>query len=110
MTKAASLTIGLVVLCGTIVVGVAQDTPTDLAIKTAAQRTHDTMLLQKKIQEAKAAESRRDLPAAAKHYEDAYKLVESIGDASIPTEKAATIAGLTGVELEMARAAQKAGD
>ena len=109
MTKAASLSIGLMVLCGTIVIGRAQSSPQDAAIKEAIQRQHDTLLLRQKIADAQAAEARKDVPGAAKLYEEAYKLVQAIGS-GIPDESAATVSGLTGVHLQLARAAQKAGD
>src|SRR6266850_6396542 len=106
MTKAASISIGLIVLCGTIAIGRAQSTATDAAIKQAVQREADRITLRQKLEAAQAAEARKDLPAAAKLYEEAYKLVLGIGP-NIDAEKQATIAGYTGVQLELARAAQK---
>lgn len=110
MTKAASITLGLVLLGASAVQVRAEASATDLAIKQAVQRQADTITLRQKLEAAKAAEGRKDLVAAAQVYEEAYKLVQSIGDASIPAERAATIEGLTRVRLELARAAQKRGE
>jgi tetratricopeptide (TPR) repeat protein len=109
MTKAASLSLGLIILTGTASVAWAQSAPTDAAINEAVRRQADTLSLRQKLSDALGAELRKDLPAAAKLYEDAYKLVESIGDPASP-EAAAAIAGLASVKLELARAAQKQGD
>jgi type II secretory pathway component GspD/PulD (secretin)/tetratricopeptide (TPR) repeat protein len=110
MTKVASLSIGLIVLCGTAVIGRAQTAPIDTAIKVAVQREADRITLRQKLAAAQAAEARKDLPAAAKLYEEAYKLVQGIGDDRIPAEREATVAGYTGVQLELARNAQKQGE
>lgn len=110
MTKAASLTIGLVILSAGLLPGRAESSATDLAIKQAVQRQADTIALRQKLETARGAEARKDLVAAAQFYEEAYKLVQAIGDASIPSERTATISGLTRVRLELARAAQKEGD
>ena len=109
MTKAAYLSIGLIVLSGTVVIGRAQSTATDTAIKQAVQREADRVTLRQKIAEAQAAEARKDIPAAAKLYEEAYKLVLGIGN-NIDAEKSATISGYASIQLELARAAQKNGD
>jgi type II secretory pathway component GspD/PulD (secretin)/tetratricopeptide (TPR) repeat protein len=109
MTKAAFLSLGLIMLTETASVAWAQSAPTDAAINEAIRRQADTLSLRQKLSAAQGAESRKDLPGAAKLYEDAYKLVEGIGDTASP-EAAATIAGLASVKLELARAAQKQGD
>jgi hypothetical protein len=110
MTKVASLSIGLIVLCGTAVIGRAQIAPTDTAIKEAVQREADRITLRQKLADAQAAGARKDLPAAAKLYEEAYKLVQGIGEDRVPAERGATLAGYTAVQLELARDAQKRGD
>ena len=69
MTKAASLSIGLILLCGSAVTGRTQPTPADTAIKEAVQRQADTLALRQKLADAQAAEARKDLTAAAKLYE-----------------------------------------
>src|ERR1041385_3777485 len=108
MTKAASLTLGLLVLCGTSVTGLAQNSPaTDAAIKTAIQREADRITLRQKLADAEAAETRKDLPAAAKLYEEAWRLVVGIGT-NIDAERAATVAGYTRVQLQLTRDALNA--
>lgn len=109
MTKAAKLLLGLILLCASAEAGRAQSSATDAAIKEAVQRQADTLTLRQKLAAARAAADRKDLAAAVKLYEDAYRLVQAIGEATIPTERAATVAGLTAVHLELARAAMKNG-
>ena len=109
MTKVASFSLSLILLAGITPVGWSQSTPTDAAINEAVRRQADTILLRQKLGEARSAEARKDLPAAAKLYEESYKLVEGIGDFSTP-EAAATVAGLTTVKMDLARAAQKRGE
>src|ERR1051325_2496147 len=109
MTKAASLSLVLILLVGTVTVCTARDADTDLAIKQAIQRQADTLSLRKKLDDARSAEARRDQPAAAKLYEDAWKLVQSIGNLETP-EALATVAGVSRVQLDLARDAQKRGD
>jgi len=104
MTKAASLTLGMIILAGPM--GWAQPVATDAAISEAVRRQANTILLRQKLADAQVAQSRQDLPVAVKLYEDAYTLVEGIGDRVSP-EAATTVAGLTSVRLELARAAQK---
>ena len=109
MNKAASISLGLIVLFGTVSVVWSQSPATDAAIKEALQRQADTISLRVKLADASAAEGRKDLPAAAKLYEDAYKLATGIGNPESP-EFAATVAGLSAVQLTLAREAQKRGD
>src|SRR5262249_36826085 len=66
-------------------------------------------VLRQKLADAKSAVARGDLPLAAKLYEDAYTLTQSIGS-GIDAEKAQTISGLVSVRMELARRAQGNGD
>src|ERR1041385_939442 len=109
MTKSASLSIGLMLLVGFATAGFAQSPATDTAIKEAIKRQADTIQLRNKRDEARSAEARKDLPAAAKLYEDAWKLAEGIGNPESPEAKA-TVAGVAAVQLDLARDAQKRGD
>ena len=103
-------------LCGILTIalvisnsGYSQSSDTDRAIKEAIQRQADTISLRAKLAAAQSAEGRNDLSAAAKLYEDAYKLAQGIGNPEAP-EFAATVAGLSAVQLTLARDAQKRGD
>ncbi|MDW8309358.1 MAG: hypothetical protein RMK20_08285, partial [Verrucomicrobiales bacterium] len=109
MTKSVSVSIGLLLCCAALAPAPAQTSPTALAVEEAVRRQANTIALREKLDEARRAEQRKDPVAAAKLYEEAYKLVESIGDFTTP-EARATVAGLTAIKLDMARAAQKRGD
>ncbi len=109
MTKAASYSLGLILLVGTASLSWSQSSSTDAAINEAVRRQADTIKLQHTLVDARAAEARKDYVVAANLYEEAYTLVKGIGDFATP-EAAATISGLTTVKLELARAAQKNGD
>jgi general secretion pathway protein D len=109
MTKSVSVSIGLMLLWASAWPAEAQTSPTAVAVEEAVRRQADTLALRQKLDEARRAESRKDLVAAAKLYEEAYKLVESIGDFTTP-EARATISSLSALKLDMARAAQKRGD
>lgn len=109
MTKSVSVSLGLMLLCAAAWPGQAQTPPTAVAVEEAVRRQADTIALRQKLEEVRRAESRKDIVAAAKLYEEAYKLVESIGDFTTP-EARATISGLSALKLDLARAAQKRGD
>ena len=111
MTKAASVSFGLVFLFATATVSRAQPAPEDDAIKEAIRRQANVITLRQKLAQAGEAEARKDLVAAAKLYGNAYELVQSIGPGEgIEAETAQTIAGVASVRLELARQAQKRGD
>ncbi|HEU6449646.1 MAG TPA: tetratricopeptide repeat protein [Verrucomicrobiae bacterium] len=80
-----------------------------LAVNQAVLNQANTLVLRQKLVDARTALAHGDLNGAAKLYEDAYTLVESIGS-GIPTEKAQTISGLTSVRIELARRYEQAGD
>ena len=92
-----------------VCVAPAQSTPTDTAVNEAVLRQANTILLRQKLADAENAETRGDLTAAAKSYEDAYTLVTQIGS-GIDAEKAQTIDGLTSTRMQLARNAQQRGD
>lgn len=111
MTKAVLFPIPFVLLLATIFAS-AQTTPSyeSDAVNRAVMLQADRILLQQKLDAAAAAVGRKDYPAAAKLYQDAYGLVEDIGEASIPQETAQTTSGLIAVRMELAREAQRNGD
>ncbi|HTV43640.1 MAG TPA: hypothetical protein VMF08_23955 [Candidatus Sulfotelmatobacter sp.] len=76
----------------------------------AILREANTIVLRQKLQDASAAVERKDLTAAARLYEDAYALAQSIGPMSIPNETSQTVAGLVAVHMELAREEQRDGD
>ncbi len=109
MIKAVIPPVCLTLLLGTVLSLPAQNTPVDSAVQTAVHRQADQIALRQKLVDARAAEQRQDLPAAAKLYGEAWRLVENIGP-GIETETQQTVTGLTRVRMELARAAQSRGD
>ena len=66
-----------------------------MAVNRAIMDQANTIVLRQKLEDAKAAAARGDLPGAAKLYEDAKALVDQIGS-GIDAETAQTISGLVG--------------
>src|SRR5664280_301239 len=83
--------------------------PADSAVQEAVRRDAARIELRQKLEKARDAELRHDLPNAAKLYDDAWTLVETIGPSSEP-EAQETIAGLSNVRLQLARNARHRGD
>ena len=81
----------------------------DTATQNAVMRQAYTIELHQKLDEANMAVQQKNLPAAAKLYEDAYTLVQQIGP-GIQAEAAQTVSGLTSVKMELAREDQREGD
>ena len=103
MTKAVLLSLGLFFLLATA--SPAQtNSAADLAVNRAVMDQANTILLRQKLEDAKAAAARGDLPGAAQLYEDAKALVDQIGS-GIDAETAQTISGLVATRLELARQA-----
>ncbi|HUA65757.1 MAG TPA: hypothetical protein VME24_07915 [Alphaproteobacteria bacterium] len=111
MTKAVLFPIPFLILMAATVAP-AQTSPNygNAAVNEAVLREANTIVLRQRLAEASAAEQRKDLVAAARLYEQAYELVQSIGSISIPAETAQTISGLVTVHMELAREAQRQGD
>src|SRR5260221_4450979 len=105
MTKAALLPVGLFLLLALALrpaTAGAQTTSTDYAVNQAILNQANTILLRQKLVEARSAVSHGDLVNGAKLYQDAYGLVEQIGQSSdIKEETAQTISGLVSVRLEL---------
>src|SRR5438876_10113215 len=87
---------------------VAQPTAADTATDVAVRRQADIIMLQKTLAEAKAAQSKADLIAAARIYEEAYKLVGRVG-VGIDQETQETISGLATIRLALAKQSQRRG-
>jgi type II secretory pathway component GspD/PulD (secretin)/tetratricopeptide (TPR) repeat protein len=109
MTKAVSLTLGLLFLLASAAQLRAQTNDTDFAVLRAVQDQANTIVLRGKLEDAKAAAGRGDLEGAAKLYEDAYEVASQIGS-GIDVETAQTISGLAATRLALARQAQSQGD
>ena len=96
--------------CALLVAGtfgvLAQSAVTDAAIVEAVRRQAATIDLRLKLEEADGALARKDLPVAAKLYEEAYELVQKIGS-GIDAEQEQTVKGLAGVRMTLAREAAK---
>jgi type II secretory pathway component GspD/PulD (secretin)/tetratricopeptide (TPR) repeat protein len=87
----------------------AQTPPQETAVNEAVYRQANRITLRQKLADAQAAQERRALPTAAKLYDEAWELVQSIGS-GVDAERDQAIAGLAAVRLELARAAQRKGD
>src|SRR5450432_3088623 len=102
MTKAVSLSLGLIFMLASAATLPAQGNATADAVSQAVMRQANTIALRQKLVEAGSAAVRGDLPLAAKDYEEAYALVQQIGS-GIDAEKAQTISGLAATRLQIAR-------
>ena len=110
MTKVVSLSLGLVFLLASATPNAgAQTNATDLAISRAVEDQANTIVLRKKLEDAKDTAGRGDFVGAAKLYEDAYAVSQQIGS-GVDVETAQTIAGLAATRLALARMAQSQGD
>src|SRR5204863_7253519 len=108
MTKVAITPLCLTLLLGTVSVLPAQ-TPggVDAAVQESIHRQADRIKLNQTLQEARRVEQ-RDPAAAAKLYDSAWTLCETIGEPAPETQQ--TVAGLTNVRMQLARDAQRRGD
>lgn len=109
MTKSA-VSFGLAMLLAATNATLAQTTPTDTAVDQAVYRTANLILLRQKLQDARAAALRNDLPAAATLYDNAVELANQIGPSNAQAESAAAVQGSSAVRLRLADAARKRGD
>src|SRR5438874_536631 len=103
MIRSYRLSLGFALLVASSATPFAQTTPTDAAITEAVQRQANTITLQQKLASAQDAQRRGDLPVAAKLYEDAWKLVQTIGPGNLGRETDDVIQGLTDVGLALAK-------
>ena len=107
MTKAVTLYLGLTILLAMASASwsQAQTAAEETAVNEAVYRQANRVILLQKLAEARAAQARHALPAAAKLYDECWDLVQKIGT-GVEAERDQTIAGLTAVRLELAHAAQ----
>jgi tetratricopeptide (TPR) repeat protein len=114
MIKVVSTSLILIVLLGTANRIIAQDSaPADAAAKAAGEeavrRQAQIIQLRTTLEDAQALQSRGELAAASKKYENAWDLVQSVG-VNVDREKAETLQGFADVRLQLARKAQARGD
>src|ERR1039457_4204912 len=109
MIKAATLSLALILLLTAAAVAPALTPPEEAAVNEAVYRQANRITLRQKLAEARAAQDRRALASAAKMYDDAWELVLKIGS-GVDAERDQTVAGLTAVRMELARATQGHGD
>ena len=100
--------LSLLLLAVSVTSSVAQPAPADSATDEAVRRQAALITARKTLAEAKAAQDKIDLVAASKLYEEAYKLVQSVG-VGVDAEAQQTIAGLATVRLALAKQAQHRG-
>jgi general secretion pathway protein D len=105
----ATLPLGLTLLLATATVSFGQAPAQESAVNEAVIRQANRIALRQRLAEAKSAQERKDLPTAAKLYDDAWSLVLSIG-ANVEAEADQTRTGLANVRLELARKARSATD
>ena len=111
MSKAVTTPLCILLFAAATSLSSAQpSSPTDSAVQEAVRRQADRISLRQELEQARAAEQRGDLPSAAKLYDEAWKLVESIGLTPVDPETQVTIAGLTKVRMTLAHASQRRGD
>lgn len=110
MTKAASVSLGLALLLAGTSMTLAQTPPVNTAIDEAVRRQADTILLRQKLVDAKGAATRGEIALSAKLYQDAWNLVQGVGEPSVPQEAADAKSGLVAARLQLARNAQKHSD
>ena len=102
--------LGLIILLATAPMGWAQSQTSaeQAAVNEAVYRQANKVILIQKLAEARAAQARHDLPAAAKLYDECWDLVQKTGT-GVEAEREQTITGLTTVRLQLAHEAQSHG-
>ncbi len=109
MIKATTLSLALILLLTAAPTASAQTSPEEAAVNEAVYRQANRITLRQRLADARAAQDRHALASAAKLYDDAWELVLRIGS-GVDAERDQTIAGLTAVRMELARAAQAHSD
>jgi type II secretory pathway component GspD/PulD (secretin)/tetratricopeptide (TPR) repeat protein len=109
MTKTFSFSLAIALIAASATLTHAQVTPTDAAVTEAVRRQANTKLLREKLVAAQNAEKRKELPQAAKLYEECLALAQGVGQ-GVDAEMKATMTGMANVRLTLAAAAQKRGD
>src|SRR6267378_7723396 len=109
MIKAPTIPLGLLLLFSALSPGWSQPSAQQTAIDEDIRRQAAKITLRQTLADARTAEQRKDLAAAAKLYDAAWDLIQQIGP-GVEAERAATQAGLAETRLPLAAAAQRRGD
>ena len=114
MIKAVTITLGLTVFLAAVPAAHSQTAASDPAQQTAVDHAvyneANRLLLRQKLTDARSAQERRELVAAAKLYDESWDLVLSIGANNVQAEAAQVRGGLASVRMELAVAAQRRND
>ena len=100
--------LGTLLVCAVLQTALAQS-PQQQAEDEAIRRAEKSILLRKTLESAESLQKERDLNAAAKVYDEAWALSESVGPSS-EAERAIAAHGVSSVRFALANAAAKAGD
>jgi type II secretory pathway component GspD/PulD (secretin)/tetratricopeptide (TPR) repeat protein len=84
-------------------------TDVTVADAEAVRRQADQIQARNKLEQARAAEDRKDLVTAAKLYDDAWTLADGVGP-SADVEKRLAATGVSSVRMQLAQSAQSHGD
>src|SRR5712664_3914791 len=109
MTKAVTITIGILLLVAAVAPLQAQPTPAKLAEEEAVRREEAKILLRRKLSDAQEAQKVGRLVEASKLYEEAYTLGQYVGEV-VEDENRQILTGLVAVRMELAEQAQKSGN
>ncbi len=103
MIRSALTKFSFALLLALLPVAVAQQTPAQTAEEESVRREENAILLRKVLKDAREDQKKGDLGSAAKLYEEAWALVQKIGDAGIEKERKETVAGFCAVYYELAK-------
>ena len=107
MIRSALTKFSFALLLALLPVAVAQQTPAQTPAQTAEEesvrREENAILLRKVLKDAREDQKKGDLGSAAKLYEEAWALVQRIGDAGIEKERKEASAGFCAVYYELAK-------
>src|SRR6266542_45342 len=109
MTKAVTITIGILLLVAAAAPLQAQPIPAKLVEEEAVRREEAKILLRQKLSGAQEAQKMGRLVEASKLYEEAYNLGQYIGEV-VEDENRQVLNGLVAVRMELAEQAQKSGN
>src|SRR5689334_15699927 len=104
MNRTTTILLGSILVLAAAPYSRAQVAPEPSAVQSATdegvRRQAARVALRQKLADAQAARDGRDLPLAAKLYDDSWLLVQQIGPSNVPEEVAQIQAGLAAVRLE----------
>lgn len=107
MIRSALTKFSFALLLALLPAAVAQQTPAQTPAQTAEEesvrREENAILLRKVLKDARDDQKKGDLGSSAKLYEEAWTLVQRIGDAGIEKERKETVAGFCAVYHDLAK-------